>query len=488
MPKVAFNFRYAALALFAIAAITFLFLEFLPTSALTLTLIYLLVVLAIAARGERWPAILTAALAAGCLDYFFIPPLYRFDVSDVQGWLALATFFIVAVIASHLSIGLREERDRFAASQHDAERLYALSRSLLVTAESDDNLRFIVNKLIELYGFSEVAIYSMRSAQILNSSKDKWIDVERLEQSARQDMAWREESGRVTVMPITLGGSPLGSMAYSGALLSEAAQQNLSNTLAMGMAQAQALDAASRAEAVRRSEELKSIMIDALAHDLKTPLTSIEAAIEMLCHSTGMEETGRNDLLSLIEQESKRLKRLLGEAIHLSRVEAKRMKLDREAIDVRKLIDEAIALVGDHAGSHHFDVETPAGLPPICADRELIMQALKQLIDNAVKYSVKRPNISISSWAADGHVNIAVQDQGNGLTELEQSRIFEKFYRGGEGRLSIQGTGMGLAICKEIIEAHGGSILVESQVGHGSRFTMTLRAADETAPVGTNRA
>ncbi len=138
-----------------------------------------------------------------------------------------------------------------------------------------------------------------------------------------------------------------------------------------------------------------------------------------------------------------------------------------------------MAALADRAASRHISVELPPELPPVFVDRELFVQALKQLLDNALKYSPSRTDIWISAAIADELVSISVQDEGAGLTEIEQGRVFDKFYRGRYGGSGVQGTGMGLAIAKEITEAHGGAIAVESHIGKGSRFTIILPAASE---------
>jgi two-component system sensor histidine kinase KdpD len=276
---------------------------------------------------------------------------------------------------------------------------------------------------------------------------------------------------------VTLGNKSYGSFAFRGAAMQEATLQALANTIAVGLAQVQAQEAGSRAEAVRKSEELKSVMIDALAHELKTPLTAIEAAADMLRQPGAVTPEQREDLLGVIRQESKGLRRLMGEAIHLARIEAKRFRLEMETLPLEELITAGIDSLGDRAGTHVIQVEVGKPGPTIYADRELMIQVVKQLVDNATKYSPARSVITVTGSEDNGLVRLSVRDQGQGLTELEQGRVFDKFYRAKRERAAVQGTGMGLSIAREIAEAHGGSISVESQQGQGSRFTITMQSA-----------
>jgi len=424
------------------------------------------------ARTEAIAASLTATL---CLDYFFIPPIGKITIADPQDWLVLTGFLAVSLIATNLSAVLRRQRDEMALRQSDSEKLHALNRAILLSNGSGHSLqRLLVNKCIELFGFEEAALFESSSGEYYRSNPDGPIGEADLRRVARYGSI--EKEGRATIFPITLGNKIYGSFGFTGSALSVGLVQSLGSTIAIGLAQAQTQQVANRADAVRRSEELKSIMIDALAHELKTPLTAIEAAADML-HSSRVSADQRDDLISVVQQEAQRLRRLMNEAIHLARIEAKRFKLERQPVPAETIIRGAIESLGQQAHAHPINIEIALGAPAALADPELVTQLVKQLLDNALKYSQAGKPITISASEENGMLSIAVRDEGQGLTELEQSRVFEKFYRARRDKEGIQGTGMGLAIAREIAEAHGGSILVESQVGQGSRFTVTLPAA-----------
>jgi two-component system sensor histidine kinase KdpD len=393
----------------------------------------------------------------------------------------------VSLVASDLSSRLRRQRDELLARQTESEKLHALSRAILLSSGGEDLRRLLVNKCMELFGFSETVVFESATGEFYRSQMAGSIPIEDLRRVALYGSVEHREADRggATIMPATLGNKTFGSFAFRGPALREGALQSLGNTIAIGLAQAQAQEAWSRAEAVRKSEELKSIMIDALAHELKTPLTSIEAAADMLLQPANVSAEQRQDLLHVIQQETQGLRRLMGEAIHLARIDAKRMKLECEPLRVDELITAAIQALGERSASYPISVELTEEVPWIFADRELMVQALKQLLDNAIKYSPARSAISVAAGEANGVVSVSVQDRGQGLTELEQRRVFDKFYRGHRDRSAVQGTGMGLAIAREIAEAHGGSIAVESQLGQGSRFTITMQSVTERARLGS---
>jgi two-component system sensor histidine kinase KdpD len=445
----------------------------------TIAAIFLLLgVLLAGAYATRGAAIAASISATLCLDYFFIPPIGKITIADIQGWIVLAVFLTVSMIATDLSARLRSQRDELALRQSETEKIHALNRAILLSDGGRELKRLLVNKCIELFGFEEGALFEAVSSEVYRSNPRGSISEEDLRKAARYGSI--ETNGRITTMPVTLGNKIYGSFAFVGPILSVGLLQSLGNTIAVGLAQAQTQEAGHKAEAIRRSEELKSIMIDALAHDLKTPLTAIEAAADLL-HTGRVSEAQRDDLINVVRQEAQRLRRLMGEAIHLARIEAKRLKLERRVLPASAMIQAAIDSLGLAGNSHPIRVEI-SGSPPLTlyADPELFAQLLKQLLDNAIKYSPGGKPITVTVSEENGLVSIAVRDEGQGLTELEQGRVFDKFYRARRDPAAVQGTGMGLAIAREIAEAHGGRIRVESQLGKGSLFTVALPSAPIT--------
>ena len=439
-------------------------------------LLLMLWALLVGAQGKRFEATLASFTAALCLDYWFIPPIFQISIGSPGGWVGLFVFLAASLSASTLSSALRGQRDELAARQAESERLHALSRALLLSDRSDDMRRLLVNKCMELFGFKEAALFELASGEFWPSSLSGTIGLDELRRVATYAAPTSDPAG-THIIPIALGNKMFGSLGYRGKELTQSASHALSNTLATGLAQAQAHEAASHAEAVRHSEELKSVMIDALAHDLKTPLTAIEMAAYTLIHRPSITHEQSDALLHEIAQAAQGLRELVHGAIHLARIDAKRLRLETRPVSVLDSIHAAVDSVSESGAERAITIDVEPGIPAVLADDELLVQALKQLVDNAQKYSPPKSAITIRGTHADGLISISVRDLGPGLTELEQRRVFEKFYRGRHDGSAIQGTGMGLAIAKEIAEAHGGGVRVESQVGEGTRFTITLRAA-----------
>ncbi len=475
----------AILVVAGVVALALVCAYILHTGATVAAILLLLVVLLAGVYSRRTEAVVVSIGATLCLDYFFVPPAGRITIDDPQGWLILAVFLAVSLVATDLSSRLRRQRDALVAQQFETEKLHALSRAILMSSTGEPLRRLLVNKCLELFGFSESVLFETASGEFYRSHMDGSISMEEVRKAAVRGAM--ERGNGVTIMPVVLGNKIFGAFASRGVAMEDGVLQSLGNTIAMGLAQAQAQETASRAEAIRKGEELKSVMIDALAHELKTPLTAIEASADMLLHPAVVSKEQHDDLLDVIQQESRGLRRLLGEAIHLARIDAKRMKLECEALPVKEVFSEAMHSLGERLSTHTVRVQSGDSLS-IFADRELIVQALKQLLDNAGKYSPPGSVIQIEVRETDGFVSISVRDQGRGLTELEQRRVFDKFYRVRGDRSAVQGTGMGLAIAKEIAEAHGGSVTVESRFGEGSEFTMTVPSSARNAGVESHTA
>jgi two-component system sensor histidine kinase KdpD len=238
-------------------------------------------------------------------------------------------------------------------------------------------------------------------------------------------------------------------------------------------------EAAAQAEGARRHQEMKSMLLDALAHEFQTPLTSIRAGIDaMLAESPGRDQ---QEWLEIMDEESGRLSAMMTEAIQMARIEAGHVDLDKQTHTVEDLVHSALEnKMGNMA---QIEIDLPEGLPPVAADAGLIRLVIRQIAGNALKYSQPGTPVTIRARAGDDGVVISVIDRGPGIPAEEQRRIFEKYYRGKQGGDHLTGMGMGLPIARQIVEAHDGRVWVESQPGEGAVFSFNLPLAHEEANV-----
>jgi two-component system phosphate regulon sensor histidine kinase PhoR len=229
-----------------------------------------------------------------------------------------------------------------------------------------------------------------------------------------------------------------------------------------------------------RVAKLQTDFVNKVSHDLRTPLTSIRLFVETLQLGRIQDPERQAEALAIVAEETERLSGLINRLLDWARMESGRRTFQLKRQPLEPIVDAALHALGAHTLNATVDVgrEVDARLPPVLADREALTEALLDLLANAVKYTGPEKRIAVRAWASGPTVLVAVSDNGPGIPQREQKRIFEKFYRSSDAlRRSIEGTGLGLAMAKHIVSRHGGRIEVESEVGKGSTFTIALPAA-----------
>lgn len=352
--------RYG-IAVLSILAVTFSLQPFRVTlSTTTIALALLLVVLFSATFFGRNPALLSSFVAMLCFNYFFLPPIHTWTISESQNLIAWAAFTITAVIAGELSAYARRRA-------REAERLY----------------------------------------------------------------------------------------------------EELQN----------AFETASQAEAARRSEKLKSALLDAVTHDLRTPLTSIKASVTMLLEETSeeaihvtLEREGRQELLEVINEETDRLNDFVESMVEVAKLETGSANLRKTNEEVSEIIHQSLQRAAGLLANHRVKLNLSKKLQPVLVDRKAISEAIYNLIENAAKYSPANTEIDIEAKIIADELRITVEDEGAGVPTEEREKIFQKFYRVDK---KTKGFGMGLAIVRGIIEAHDGKVWAE-EGRKGARFVINL--------------
>ncbi|MGA2134499.1 MAG: ATP-binding protein [Bryobacteraceae bacterium] len=444
-------------------------------NSVTASLTFLLIVLAAATLWGLPEAMLASACSMLCLDYFFFPPVPSFGIDDPQNWVAWCTFLITSFVVSDLSRRLRKRALEATNRQHEIERMYALSCSLMPGETARTLAERIPERIMEIFSCPGVAFFDRVSGETYSAGGSADIDDRSLAQAAGiEHMPGSAMEGGAFV-PVSLGAEAIGSLGFSGASISPPTMQSIANLVAMAMDRARKQEAAGRAEAARRHQEFKSMTLDALAHEFQTPLTSIRAGIAaMLAESPGCDQ---QEWLEIMDEESGRLTAMMAEAIQMARIEAGHVDLDKQAHTVEDLVYSALEKT--IADGTQIEIDLAGSLPAVSVDAGLIRLVIRQLTGNALKYSRPGDAITVRAHAAQDGVVISVSDSGPGISTEEQRRIFEKYYRGKHGRGHPTGMGMGLPIARQIVEAHDGQIWVESQPGAGATFFFTLPAARE---------
>jgi len=468
-----------------ILALTFALARIVPVNATTAGFAYLVAIL----LGATWWGLVEATIgsvaAVLCFNYFFLPPVGTFTIADPQNWIALFALLATSIIASRLSTRVRKQAVEAQDRQQEMEQLYALSRSILLIDSAQSVPRQVVNQVAQTFEAAAVVLYDHRTTEVFRSGREEFPGTEdQLRQAASLGTQIREPVDRCWITAVRLGTQPVGSLGICGVDLSDSALQSLTNLVAIGLERARAQEAASRAEAARQSDELKSTLLDAIAHEFKTPLTTIKASTTALLSDKPPKPEQQREYIVLVDEEADRLSGLVSEAIQMARIEAGHVRLQLEETSVPELLESVFAKMRSVVDDRPVEIKTPQDLPPVVVDREMMEMTFRQLIDNAVKYSPPDTPISVTADEEDGHVVIRVQDRGRGIAAAEMPRIFEKFYRAKDplsnaSRNQIPGAGLGLAIARAVVAAHGGSIWAESKPGEGSTFCVAL---DEARP------
>jgi two-component system sensor histidine kinase KdpD len=468
----------ATICVLIVSLIVLLYVKLAHVNPTTVALSFLLAILVVAAAWGLAYAIPMSILAALCFNFFFLPPVGTFNIAYTQDWVALIAFLCTSIIASQLSVRVRREARNATQRRMEVERLYTFSQQLLLTDNIVELLKSIPSYVVETFGVGHAAIHMADKDKIYRSGTEtEHLPSDQLKEvSARGEIVLDAEHKRCFA-PVRMGLRSMGSLGIVGDVLSRQTLEALGSLVAIAIERAGAVDTLMRSEASRESERLRSALLDSITHEFRTPLTAIKASVTSLRSAATMSEDQRQDLLAVIEEESDRLNRLVGEAVEMAQLDAHEVGLEREPHQIREAIDAALEDSKSAIGNHPVQVRLADRLPPVMMDVVWIQKVLQHLIENAAKYSEPKAPIFISSEPRNTHLVTSVADRGAGIDDMERSMIFDKFYRGQSQRYRVQGTGMGLAIVKAIVEAHGGHIEVTSQLGHGSVFSFGLPIA-----------
>jgi two-component system, OmpR family, sensor histidine kinase KdpD len=448
----------------------------------TVALSFLLAILAVSAVWGMVVSTFMSIVAMLTFNYYFLPPIGTFTIADPQNWIALLAFLVTAILGSQLSGRMRREADAANRRRREIEKLYIFSQKLLGEGNVIQLLNAIPNHIVETFEAGAASLFLADKTKFYRSGLGApQLDEERMKAAFTRDEPAVDEDGGFCFGPIRLGVRPLGSFGISGCLLSRQTLEAMGTLIGISIERARAVEQLSKTEADRQGERLKSALLDSITHDFRTPLTSIKASVTSLLSNRHQTPSQQIELLTVIDEESDRLNRLVGEASEMARLEAGEFELEFNAVPIERLIDAAVAHSRKNLGSREVRVYVAPGLPPVRIDLNRAKDALVQLIDNANLYSPKDRPITITAEPNGNFVLTSVADQGPGIDSFEQGMIFDKFYRGKDQRYLIQGTGMGLPIAKAILEAHGGTVNVTSQLGQGSVFSFTLPLAQSAS-------
>jgi two-component system sensor histidine kinase KdpD len=441
----------------------------------TVVLTYLLAILVASALWGLGVSVFMSVISTLVCDYFFFPPIGQFTVTDPQDYVSLVSFLITSVIGSDLSARARRQAEEANNRRNEVEKLYQFSRHLLNARNPIDLLIEIPKRIVESFQAGAAALYIPEKQKIFRSDiDDPYLNADHLKSAVvREELEADTERGTCFV-PVHIGTRIIGSFGISGQTFSKQTLEAIGALIASAIDRAQAIELAGKAEAARENERLKSVLLDAVTHDFRTPLTSIKGSVTSLLGDVRLNKKQREELLTVIDEECDRINRLVGEAAEMARLEAGDVNLGLKSHTVDEFIAAALADCENARTARPIRVKIEQSDLRVRADLSWAQKVLVHLIENAHQYSSPGEPVTISAEKRGDFVFFSVADTGPGIEGTEVGQIFDRFYRGKDHRYRVPGTGMGLSIAKAIVEAHGGTIECVSQRGHGSVFTFSL--------------
>ena len=432
-----------------------------------------------------WAEALTGAIIGGIgFDYYFLPP-DGFGIAAPAHWIALTAFLFTAAATGHLTVRLKRRRIEAEERTNEIEKLYRLSTAML-SGGPEFSLSELAGHLVEIFEFDGVALYDQQTGRIVRSGPCSSIFSDQALRNTETSGRQFEAASRTCFLTeIRHGGELVGRIGMSATSLSAPVHLSVAQGVGLGLARLHAIEKTTEAEVLRRSEELKSAVLDAMAHEIRNPLNSAKLAATTLLSGHAGTELNKQEMLTIIDEELNRMDRVIDEAVQMARVEANELSLKKELQNLARVIAAAIDEMSGLAGQRPIHVSVPETLPPAECDRDMVVRVLKQLLSNALKYSPEDSPLTVSAEFTGAAVVIAVVDRGPGVSDEERDRIFERYYRGRATRSNTRGTGLGLASARAIVQAHGGKIWMTSPPAGGAAFHVSLPVTMDSLRAGT---
>jgi two-component system sensor histidine kinase KdpD len=435
---------------------------------------YLLFVLIVASTWGFLEAAISSILATIVFNFFFLPPVGTLTIADPQNWIALFSFLATALIASRLSATAKRKTLDAVERQQDLERLYSFSRAILLIESNEPFPKQLAQKLAEIFGLSAVVLYDRRSDETYRAGPSDFEGMEeQLREAALQGTSFQDPQRNRVMTAVRLGSEPIASLALQGELIADSVLQGIANLVAIGLERAKAQDLAHQVEAARQTERLRTTLIDAMAHEFKTPLTSIKAATTSLLANPDQPQKSRMELAKIADEEAEHLNELIDNAFEMARLDAAHIDIQVEASDLSEAVRDVVASMQTAIDGRPLEVLCDPRVPRAVFDRRLVKLAIKQVLDNALKYSPPGTPVTLRVQSTNGTVALEITDHGKGIPVQEQPRIFQRFYRSPSLQTQVPGSGLGLSIAHRILEAHDGNLTVTSQPGE-TTFRMVL--------------
>ena len=435
----------------------------------------LLVVVLTALRFGFWEATGSSLVAIGCLDYFFVTPILTFHVADPQNWVALASFEITALIVSRLSVQAQRQMQQAILQRCNAEKLYQLSRSILLLNRQEPPGPQIANLIKKIIEVDAVAIFDSALVRLDTAGTCTKEDEELARNTYFRNTNHDDLELYKWQRVLRLGSTPIGAIVLCGFYLAPLLVDAIASLAGAALERARSFDKETRAEAARQTEQLRTTVLDGLAHAFKTPLTVILTCTSGLLEMKTLSPA-QAELVELIDQHSTRLDAAATHLLRMAQLESAEIRLRREQVAIFPVIGEILGKCSAQLWGHSVQVCCANKDLAVSGDRELLAMTITELVVNAAKYSSADSPITVSAEERENYVVISVHNEGSVIAFKDRELIFERFYRSSATKYRASGSGIGLSFAKKTAEAHQGNIWVNSATETGTTFFLSLSA------------
>ena len=464
-----------------------------------LVMFYLAAVVISAVYLGRGPSILASMLSVLVFDFFFIHPQYSFTVTDTEYIVTFVALLAVGLVISSSASLLRDQVDQLKKRENNARAVNALSKDLTAAVSLSDVLEIVERKISQKFE-CDVTIFLPEGNDLTVRGS---TDGTKPDPNELAVAGWtyhnRQPAGRGTetlpaagirCLPLETSHGIVGVLGIRSSVDGHFSDfndrlllENLSNLAALAIERALFAEQANLAESLRVTENLQSALLNSISHELRTPLSSIMGVLTSLeedesngSRKNRLSHETRLELMHSASEQTRQLNHLVGNLLDMTRIQSGSVSLKQSAVDIQDLVGAILNQMKKRLQARQVDVSIPEGFPPVKMDTVLFGQALSNLLDNAEKFSPKDSPLEIRVEATAAEFQLSVRDHGPGVTPEDLDRIFDKFYRGTNNG-SISGSGLGLSICRGIVEAHGGRIWAENCDDGGLRVTIALPSA-----------
>ncbi len=460
-----------------------------------LIMVYLLGVVVVASRWGRGPSLLAAIASVAAFDFLFVPPYVTFAVSNKEHLVTFAVMGVVALVISTLTVRIREQAKVARQREWRTSALYSLSRELAGTRSIDGMISAVRRHVEELFGGETAILLADDDGKlVLRGGGARFLadDPTEIEVARRVHERSEPAHGTALYLPLVGGRGPVGVLAVElvGPLGAEARQllETFVNQTALALERALLARDAHRQRLAAEGEKLRNTLLAAVSHDLRTPLASISgAASSLVASAERLDPAVRSELALTIHEEAERMNQLVANLLEMARLQARAPTLRREWQPLEEVLGAALHQLDRHIGGRDVVLHVPDDLPLVEIDDVLMERVLVNLLENALRYSATGAPIELAASTTTGAVTVEILDRGPGLAPGEETRIFDEFVRGTAAG-ARDGVGLGLALARAIVEAHGGRIWAENRPDGGTAFRFTVPVqgvppnAIETAP------